>query len=275
MLCWMEYIQESVNIFEPGFNVLHNLLPPPDNFNNRRKKTEIGYIGASGTLKEKCRKDYPDAQSFVPKDWLFSTFLENVLDGSIDCDKFKVMKKNVGEHYKEVKNTFERVKSWCGPIEINFSPPKKHKDVKHCQKKAKKSLIPLYVRGLSVAFNFTEKGTVQKSKKGMPKITKEDLCQTFQYYLEKDLVKNVNLEIEKIKVFHEDTDPPDTGAAGIIYAMNQNKKSSPTKKRKFSGKDITELMKKNEQRKMMKKKLNRTLRAVPTTAAANPAKCQC
>ena len=45
-------------------------------------------------------------------------------------------------------------------------------------------------------------------------------------------------------MFHENTDPPDTGAAGIIYAMNKNKKSSPTKKRKFSGKDLTELMKK-------------------------------
>ena len=109
----------------------------------------------------------------------------------------------------------------------------------------------------------------------MPETSKKDLCQTFQYYLEKDLVKNVNLEIEKIKVFHEDNDPRNTGAAGIIYAMNQNKKSSPTKKRKFSGEDLMELMKKKQQRKMMKKKPNRTLRAVPTTAAANPAKCQC
>ena len=78
----------------------------------------------------------------------------------------------------------------------------------------------------------------------MPETSKKDLCQTFQYYLEKDLVKNVNLEIEKIKVFHEDNDPPDTGAASIIYNMNQNKKSLPTKKRKFSGEDLTELMKK-------------------------------
>ena len=76
-------------------------------------------------------------------------------------------------------------------------------------------------------------------------MTKETLCKAFQLYLEKDLVEKVIFDIEKIKILHEEGDPPKSGAAGIINASLEtprNGTTSKNKRKKVSGSDLTALM---------------------------------
>ena len=245
LLCWMEYIQQSVHIFEPEFEVLKKLLPPPNNFNAGRRSVEGGYAGSDGVFKERVQEHFPDAKSFVPTEWLFSAFVRDVLDGDIDCDTFDVMKTNLTEHYDEVKKTYAKLVKRGSPPS-DFTPKKKPKSGNTGSAAKKKSIIPLYVRTLPIAFNFTNEVNVQKTKKVLPPLTKKDLCESFQHYLEKDLVKKVIFDTEKIKkLLEEEEAPPKTGAAGLIYESlvpSENDKETKKKRKKWSGADLTALM---------------------------------
>ena len=87
-----------------------------------------------------------------------------------------------------------------------------------------------------MVFNFTQEESETKKKHDLPNIDKKDLSKTFEYYLEKDLVSQVQFKLDKVKQYHlsskplpEDNPegeptpnlPPEDGAAGIIIKLKR------------------------------------------------------
>lgn len=261
LLCWREHVENIVKIFDPVIDVFLPLAPPKDELNCKFNNADFGYLSSTGVFKERVRDRYPDAKSFVPESWLFSTFLEGVKNGTIDCDKLPIMKKNLQTHFNEAMERYKEIKEKTGsPPPEKYTPKTKDKPRTKREKVFKNSIIPGYVTALSMAFNFTQEEDDKKKKRDLPDIDKKDLSKTFEYYLQKDLVSKVQFKLDKIKQFHLTSEPPkeddpervstpnhppEDGAAGIILKLKrqqQNEKKEKYKKGKKRGTKRTHSM---------------------------------
>ena len=99
LLCWQEYVEQMVRIFNPEINVLIHLASPKEELNNGNNNANFGYSLSTGVFRDTVKDRLHDAKSFVPETWLFSTFLKGVKSGAIDCDKLPIVKNNLQKPY--------------------------------------------------------------------------------------------------------------------------------------------------------------------------------
>ena len=252
LLCWREHVERIVNIFEPAIDVFLPLAPPKMELGCGNNNANFGYFSSTGVFKETMKDRFPNAKSFVRKEWLFSTFLEGIKDGSIDCDNLPLMKTHLQKTFNNAMERYKEITQKTGPPPPEKYTPKtknksKPKPNNNKAKGLKNSLVPAYVTALSSVFNFTQDKNVGKKKLDLPQIDKTDLTKTFQYYLEKDLVSRVQFKLDKVKQYHLSSNPPpeddpegeptpnhppEDGAAGIIIKLKREQEIEKKEKRK-------------------------------------------
>lgn len=236
LYCWRQFMENEINIYEPKIDVLRPLACPLEQMNCNRNKVDMGYIGGEeGVFRDSMTTNYPDAASFVPQEWLFSTFLRDVVTGDIDCDTLPIIKNNVKKPYDEaIKLAKETAKKLTRADGKRTPSPRKTTTKKRNLETKEKSIIPPYVNNLATAFNFTTTGTAKQTKKDLPPVTKEQLSETFKYYLDLDAVQKVIFRCDKVKLMHESgNQPPETGAAGMLYnQLLEKEEQKKAKKRK-------------------------------------------
>ena len=198
LLCWREHVKNTVKIFDPVIDVFLPLAPPKHELNCKFNYADFGYLSSTGVFKDRVKDQFPDAKSFIPEAWLFSTFLRGVKDRTIDCDKLPIIKTNPRTHFNEAMEKYKEIKEKTGsPPPEKYTPKTKDKPKTNREKVFKNSIIPGYVTALSMAFNFTQEESDTKKKRDLPNIDKEDLSKTFEYYLKKDLVSRVQFKWTK------------------------------------------------------------------------------
>ena len=229
LLCWREYIEKTINVYDPEIRVLQKLAPPTAEMNAARKTTSAGYKGTDGVLKEEVRDKFPDAKSFVPQEWLFSTFVEKVKSGEIDCDDLPIIQKYISPHFhREIRNYRQAQKELGNKAStpVKYKPKKKNPpSTVGKTTTTQKTIIPSYINALSAAFDFTEKGIETRKNKKIPDLSNEDFSETFNFCLQNGWIKKVQFDKKKMKDFHDNDEngekTPMSGAAAIIYKMKK------------------------------------------------------
>jgi hypothetical protein len=248
MLCllqlYVDYIEESVNLYDMKIRGLINVAPSVSELNRGLKigKCTTGYLlDGSVMCRDACLSDLCHA---VPEDFLFSYFVEGVVEGRIDVDqlaKFKKFMKDSWNNFASfVKESHSRCDGDATAPRISYSLPKKP-TVKKSQSKSKRNKIfTAFLKNMEGGYKLD--GKTQPSKlPGVRPATTDELGSSFMKLFDKGGIDCVRFDKKVLRDLYDSEELPEDGACSVFM---QAAVKQVTKEKEDKAKAVSEQQKK-------------------------------